>query len=263
MKKFRKNIIEKLTLNGIELQEAVIEADWIFQKITGISKKDILINPEIAIIKKQKEKIDELVQERILTKKPIQYILKEAFFMGEYFFVDENVLIPRPETEILVNKSVEIIKKLNKNPSIVDIGTGSGCISCMIAKLTGKNIFAVDISEKALKIAKKNAKTIGVKDKITFLKSDILSNVSNKFDLIISNPPYIPISQKSNLQVEVSMHEPDLALFAYDTDGISFYEKIIKQSKQKLNPNGYIAFETGINQANKVNQFLLSAGFSN
>jgi release factor glutamine methyltransferase len=187
--------------------------------------------------------------------------------MNEEFFVDKNVLIPRPETEILVERAGAIIKQRfleKKDFKIIDIGTGSGCISVMLAKmLPAEVIFASDISEKALEIARKNAQKHHVEDRINFVLSDLFSNLDEKFDLIISNPPYIPLSMKANLQKEVVLHEPQNALFANDEAGIEFYEKIIEQSQNFLNADGIIIFELGINQFEKVKELFLKNGFKN
>jgi release factor glutamine methyltransferase len=177
--------------------------------------------------------------------KPIQYILKEAWFYDLNFFVDQNVLIPRPETEELV----DIILKENKDAeSFFDIGTGSGCIAISIKKNhpTG-TIYACDISKEALIVAKKNAETQGTN--INFIELDILNNIEvdgklkNTFDVIISNPPYIKFDEKAILTKPVVENEPHLALFVNGQDDILFYKKIIDLCREKLNTNGKLYFE--------------------
>lgn len=177
--------------------------------------------------------------------KPIQYILKEAWFYDLKFFVDQNVLIPRPETEELV----DIILKENKDAeSFLDIGTGSGCIPISIKKNhpTG-TIYACDISKEALIVAKKNAETQGTN--INFIELDILNNIEvdeklkNTFDVIISNPPYIKFDEKAILTKPVVENEPHLALFVNGQDDILFYKKIIDLCREKLNTNGKLYFE--------------------
>lgn len=259
----KQQYLNSLIESGIERNEALIELDLIIQKFTGLSKKDFILNPNVEVSSTNINVIEDSINLRISNKKPVQYILNEAVFMGENFYVDENVLIPRDETELLVNETIKIINNYNKTLSMVDIGTGSGCIACMLAKLTGQNIFAVDISTQALTVAKKNAKSLNIEDKATFIQSDLFDNIDKnlKFDVIVSNPPYIPISERETLQSEVTLHEPHLALFADDVNGIEIYKKIIEQSKQYLNKNGYILFELGINQSEIVSDVFIKNGF--
>ena len=178
--------------------------------------------------------------------------------MGERFLVNENVLIPRPETEILVK---ECSKLISKDSKVLDIGTGTGCIAIEISKLTGAEVDAVDISEHAVELAKKNAQKHNVN--CNFYVSDLFCNVKNKYDLIVSNPPYIPISQKDTLSLTVKNFEPDIALFTKDEFGTEFYEKIIKSSVTFLNNGGYLAFELGISQFGHVEKLLKQQDFSN
>jgi release factor glutamine methyltransferase len=272
--KIRKDSITKLIIAEIEPNEAQIEADTLIQHTFGLSKIDIFTNPDQKVSKDLLDKFNTLIKKRITEKIPVQYLTHSANFMRHEFYVDTNVLIPRPETEILVQETLKLIRK-KQDPNIIDIGTGSGCIACILAILTNSHhcgeskgrrgnpkITASDISEKALEIAKRNAKNLGVIDKIEFIHSDIFANINQTFDIIVSNPPYIPIKEKENLQTEVSRHEPDLALFAEDEKGISFYSKLAEQSASKLNPDGYLAVEFGIFQANYITDILLKYGFS-
>ena len=176
--------------------------------------------------------------------------------MGDRYIVNENVLIPRDETEILVNCAYNLIKDKNEKIDILDIGTGSGCISCALAKkLINKNIeiLAVDKSIEALEVAIENISKLDLIRKIIIRKSDLFSKIRDfeKFDLIISNPPYIPKSQKNNLQKELEF-EPYDALFTDDEEGVEFYQKIINQAPAYLKKGGYLAFEVGINQYKTV-----------
>lgn len=222
--------------------------------IIGFSKKDFLLGHDLS--SEHLEKINFLIEKRISEKIPMQYLVGYSYFMGEKFQVDDNVLIPRPETELLV----EAVSKLQAK-KILDIGTGTGCIAIMLQKITGMVVFASDISEKALEVANINATNLGAK--VEFIHSDLFSNISGKFDVIVSNPPYIPRSELPNLQVEVALREPHLALFASDEKGIEFYEKIIEQSKNYLNKHGYLAFEVGIDQSKNVSQIFEQNGFCN
>ena len=165
------------------------------------------------------------------------------------FFVDEYTLIPRPETELLVDKVLEISKKIS-NPKILDIGTGSGCIPLtLILENNNVSVDALDVSSETLETAKKNALFHNVLNNIHFFKSDLFSNVNDKYDIIVSNPPYIPLKEKENLQVEVKNYDPGLALFTKDDLGIEFYDKIVTKANDYLLPNGFLAFELGINHS--------------
>ena len=206
---------------------------------------------------KEEKDILKIVRERIKTQKPLQQIVGFGYFMGEKFFVDENTLIPRPETEILVN---ECTKLINKNHSFLDIGTGTGCIAIELNKFTGAKADAIDISEKALEIAKKN--NILHKTNCNFIKSDLFSNINKKYDLIVSNPPYIPQNAINTVDKQVFEFEPHDALFTKDEYGTEFYEKIIEQALTFLNKNGYLAFEIGINQFERIEKMLKNQSFS-
>lgn len=254
-----KQIEKILTEAGIELSEAKIEAKMLIKHVLGLGEKDLIINAELGDDEFGGREVERLAQLRASTRKPIQHIIGHAYFMGEDFIVNENVLIPRDETEILVRKAVEIINK-NNFKKILDIGTGSGCIACLISKLTDAQVIGVDISMDALQIALDNSSKLGLYNKAIFRKSDLFSNVREKFDLIVSNPPYIPISEKGKLQKEVEF-DPESALFANDKKGIEFYDKIIKQSPDFLNKNGYLIFELGIGQADLVKSLMEEQGF--
>lgn len=264
--------IEKILLEGsfkpqIELNEAKIEAKMLVKHFLSLSDKDSILNPEFEAKQEDLEKLLEAAKLRAETRIPIQHIIGLAHFMGEDFIVNENVLIPRDETEILVRRAIEIITK-NDFKKILDIGTGSGCIACMIAKLTSAQVLGVDISTSALQTALENSSKMGLYNKAIFRKSDLFSNVDvkrngdEKFDLIISNPPYIPIKEESTLQKEVQF-EPKSALFAQDIDGIEFYEKITTKAPEFLNEGGYLMFELGIGQAELVQSLMKKNKFKN
>ena len=192
--------------------------------------------------------IDEAKWDKVLSKyldekKPVQYIVGYAYFYGRKFKVSEDVLIPRPETELLCEYAINIIKE-NILLNVLDIGTGSGAIALTVAYETNANVFASDISEKALGIARENGKDKDIK----FILSDVYDNISNdtKFDMIISNPPYIPVNDY--VEDIVKNNEPHLALYAGEK-GLDIYERIIKDCKEYLNDNGWLLFEIGCNQA--------------
>ncbi len=254
-----KQIEKILTDGGIEPNEAKIEAKMLVKHFLKLSDIDLALNEEF----EENDIVIERAKFRAKKRIPIQHIIGTAYFMGEYFIVNEHVLIPRDETEILVRESVGIIHQ-NEFEKVLDIGTGSGCIACMIAKLTDTQVLGVDVSIDALQVAIENSSRLKLFNKAIFRKSDIFSNVKQdeKFDMIISNPPYIPISEKKRLQAEVGF-EPDLALFAKDIDGVEFYEKITTKASEFLNEGGYLMFELGINQADAVRTLMTKSGFEN
>ncbi|MBR3199150.1 MAG: peptide chain release factor N(5)-glutamine methyltransferase [Bacilli bacterium] len=179
---------------------------------------------------------------------PVQYIVGNVNFYGNTLKVNENVLIPRFETETLVEKTINYAKKYLKEPlKIIDLGTGSGAIAITLKKELNSTVDAIDISEKALEVAKENAKINKVD--INFYKSDMLENVKGKYDIIISNPPYI--AKDEEVEDVVKNNEPHIALYA-DNNGLEYYEKILKKAKNHLNKPGIIAFEIGMNQGRKI-----------
>jgi len=255
--------LKKYSAAGIEKNEALAEFGLLAEVILAVNKKDFLLNPEKTLDTKAVKKFNQLINRRIQEKIPVQYLINSAYFMGEEFFVDERVLIPRPETEMLVSEILNFIPA-ESEIKILDIGTGSGCIACSLAKkLSKSSVFALDVSKDALDVAKINAEKLSLKN-INFLQKDILEleKLNEKFDLIVSNPPYIPNSEKNSLQSEVVLHEPHLALFAEDEKGVEYYEKIIDFAKDNLFSQGFLAFEAGINQAQIIVALMKSCDFS-
>jgi release factor glutamine methyltransferase len=206
----------------------------------------------------------ELIKRRGM-REPLQYIVGKVSFYGLEFIVNKNVLIPRPETELLVE---EIILKSDKNKElrILDIGTGSGNIAITLSKnLPNAIVNSIDISSPAINIAKQNALLNGLNGKVTFQNIDVLKyNVESdqKFDIIVSNPPYISKNDYLNLEKELLDHEPKIAL-TDENDGLLFYEKITKLSQNWLKNKGKLYFEIGINQADKVENIMLNNKFEN
>lgn len=188
---------------------------------------------------------------------PLQYITGEQEFMGILFHVNSNVLIPRQDTETLVEEALKIVRPGMK---VLDLCTGSGCILISILKnVTGVEGFGYDISKQALLVAKENARDIGVA--ATFERSDLFDNVTDSFDVIVSNPPYIKTEDLATLMPEVAQFEPIGALDGME-DGLHFYRKIIAESADYLNENGYLLFEIGCDQGESVSEMMRSAGFS-
>ena len=197
------------------------------------------------IIELYKKKIESLRQ-----NKPIQYVIGNVNFYGNKFIVNENTLIPRFETEELVENTLNLIEEvfLNKNLKLIDLGTGTGCIGITIKKkIPSLNVTLVDISPKALKVAQENAKNL--ETEVTLIENDMLEGLNEKYDIIISNPPYI----KDNEGIEdiVKNNEPHLALYA-GIDGLDCYRKILKQAQNCVNKNFLIAFEIGETQKDDI-----------
>jgi release factor glutamine methyltransferase len=204
-------------------------------------------------------KFKEFIKQRE-NNKPIAYIINEKEFMGLSFYVDKNVLIPRPDTEILVDRVINEFKNQN-DLKIIDIGCGSGAISISLAKYLNAYVYSLDISKQALEIGMKNAIKNDVADNIKFIKSDILNNFNEEeVDIIVSNPPYIELEEYLNLEDNVLLYEPKLALLGED-NGLYFYKEISKNAKKVLKENGYIFFEIGYNQADAVSKILKENDF--
>lgn len=252
-------IVKILTSAGIEQSEANAEVKMLIEHFCGYSAVDIVMGKrldegKLSIVK-------EKAQLRARTRMPIQQILGFAYFMGDKFKVSKDTLIPRDETEILARKAIDIINK-NNLKSALDIGTGTGILACTIAKYTLSKSTALDVSDNALKIAEENIKNLDLSEKVKTLKSNLFEKVSEKYDLIVSNPPYIPLSEKATIQKEVTF-DPDLALYTKDEKGLEFYEKISKNAKNYLNKNGYLLFEMGLGQSEDIKQILEQEGYKN
>ena len=246
IKEIRALGIQKLNENNID--DAIYKANKLLQYILKIKKIDFILKEneyvDIKIEKKYIELLDELIK-----GKPLQYITHSQEFMKLNFFVDENVLIPQPDTEILVEKALELIKD-SKNMSILDLCTGSGAIAISIKKyMNNVNMYASDISKKALNIARLNAKNNDTE--IQFIESNMFENIKNlKFDIIVSNPPYIETDDIINLPKDVQ-NEPILALDG-GLDGLTYYKIIRDNGYSFLKHNGKILIEIGYNQNNRV-----------
>ena len=252
-------IVKILTSAGIEQSEANTEVKMLIEHFCGYSAVDIVMGKcldegKLSIVK-------EKAQLRAITRMPIQQILGFAYFMGDKFKVSKDTLIPRDETEILARKAIDVINK-NNLKSALDIGTGTGILACTIAKYTLSKSTALDVSDNALKIAEENIKNLDLSEKVKTLKSNLFEKVSEKYDLIVSNPQYIPLSEKATIQKEVTF-DPDLALYTKDEKGLEFYEKISKNAKNYLNKNGYLLFEMGLGQSEDIKQTLEQEGYKN
>ncbi len=231
-------------------REAANIADWVLEHITGKKKIDHLITAQTLLPADQLIKLTNLLNE-LATNRPVQYVLGEAWFAGMKFFVNESVLIPRPETEELVEWIVGESQKLKvKNQKILDVGTGSGCIPISLKrKLPYTEVTAIDVSETALSVAKQNA--LNLHAAIAFSKLNFLEEKNWKllpvYDIIVSNPPYIKQSEERSMAANVLSFEPALALFVPDNDALLFYRKIALFGKDHLSKSGSIFLE--INEA--------------
>ncbi len=227
-------------------REAANIADWVMEHITNKKRIDRLLDKQALLHTEELEKL-EIILQQLSTHKPIQYVLQEAWFDGMKFFVNEHVLIPRPETEELVHWVEEESQKLKvKSQKLLDIGTGSGCIPITLKKkLPAVSVCSIDVSEDALLVARKNADTLGTA--IDLLQVDFLNeanwNQLHAFDIIVSNPPYIKRSEENSMAKHVTEFEPSLALFVPDEDALLFYRKIAEFGKTHLAKHGSIFLE--------------------
>ncbi len=240
-----------LTDAGIEEREAKREIKMLLEHFCNYTEKDEILGHPLT--EEHLNVVKSKVEARLADRTPLQYIIGESYFMGEFFKVSPDVLIPRPETELLVTKGIEIIKE-NNLKQVLDIGTGSGCIACTIAKRTNSTVLGVDISSDALRIALDNVTRLGINNRAVFRKSDLFSKIraEERFDMIISNPPYIPIG--TELEPELK-HEPSIALFA-EENGLQLYRKIVSEAPNYLKEGGWLIFELGIGEADKVKSFM-------
>ncbi len=228
-----------------------------------MNRSSIYINSDRELKVAEKLELVDMVKKR-LKRIPIQYITRHQEFMGMDFLVESGVLIPRPETEILVEESIKKIKnyKYSDNIKVADLGTGAGVIAISIANFINNiTVYATDISKKSLQIALKNAQKHDCKDKIIFLQGDLFEPFKNKIEelsleAIISNPPYINSCDFESLPPEVRDNEPRIALFG-GIDGLDYYRKIIRKSPQYLKKKGFLALEVGAGQARKVKELIL------
>ena len=243
----RKGMI-KLKTNDVK--EPNLKARLLMQYILNRPREYILVHDDKQLTLRQNVDYFKLIK-KLIEGVPLQHITHQQEFMKLMFYVDENVLIPRPDTEILVEEVIKLAKNINAK-KILDLCTGSGAIAVSLAKyIEGSQITATDISRKALSIAKLNATNNNVEDKITFVSSDLFQNISEeKYDIIVSNPPYIKRKVIKTLDKEVK-REPIIALDG-GNDGLDFYKKIIGNAYQYLKYKGYLCLEIGYDQKDEV-----------
>ena len=248
----------KTHFEAVELSSII---GMLIEEVSGWNRTQQILHQNTAFNQAQVDQIEKYT-EQLICGKPIQYILGKAWFMGQNFIVNENVLIPRPETEELVEWIISYANIKNKTLSILDIGTGSGCISITLKMaLPHCEVSALDISKEALKVAQLNANNLNVS--VQWMEQNILDTVAleNAYDIIVSNPPYIPIGEKESMQKQVVNFEPSLALFVPDEDPLIFYRTIAKIAKQSLSKNGQLFFEIHYDQGNAVLTLLNELNF--
>ncbi len=258
--------VEKLKLVGIDTPQ--LDAEVILCNLLEVERVQLHIHPEKEIAWEICQKYWEAVEKRV-NFMPVQYIINQQEFMGMDFYVDEGVLIPRGDTEILVEEVINHYQKHYAPQSIkaLDIGTGSGAITISLAKFIEKiEVFSIDISPNALEIAEKNAVNLGVKEKIHFLQGSLFTplldkKLDNSFQMIVSNPPYIPRKVVEGLQPQVKDYEPWLALVGGE-DGLDFYRQIIQEAPNYLQDDGWLIFEIGFDQGEAVSKLMEAFGFS-
>lgn len=240
----RKQITERLK-TIYENGEAASIADLVLEHLTGKSKSDISSGKESLLNTEQNENL-EIILNRLLKHEPVQYVLNESWFGGLKFYVDKNVLIPRQETEELVEWVIDNCKFPVNELKILDIGSGSGCIPVALKRRIRKaDVWSCEISNDAIEVAKRNAETLGAE--INFIQLDFLDkNTWNQlptFDIIVSNPPYVPEQNKESMKANVLQYEPATALFVPDNDPLIFYKAIAEFGKTHLNKNGNLYCE--------------------
>ena len=256
---------QQLLLSLFEIyddREAANIADWVIENVTGQRKIDRVTYPDIPVNEEQQNQLS-VIAKRLLRYTPVQYVLNEAWFAGMKLYVDENVLVPRPETEELVQWIVDDARN-SEVKSILDIGTGSGCIPIALKKgLVKPTVRAADISEGALNVAIRNAMIQGAQ--VYFMRVDFLDEHSwstfGKFDVIVSNPPYIKLSEACSMDANVLQHEPHLALFVPDEDALLFYRKIAAFAKDHLERNGAVYLEINEALGNEVAALFNKEGY--
>ena len=241
------------------IKEAGLDAWLLLEYVTGKSRAYYFAYGEESVTESAAERYLELISRRA-GHIPLQHLTHQAFFMGHEFYVDKNVLVPRQDTETLVESALECMKAV-KNPYILDMCTGSGCIGITLAKkFPESRVLGVDVSEKALKVAQKNKHNLEA-DNIDFMLSDLFGELGNDitFNTIVSNPPYIPTKVIETLQDEVRLHDPLLALDGTE-DGLMFYRKITEKAREYLKTDGYLCYEIGAEQAADVSEIMKQAG---
>ena len=231
-----------------------LNAEHLLAHVLGKTRMDIYLDFERTLSERELQPLRDLVKRRGQGE-PLQHLLGTVEFCGQTFAIDKRALVPRPETEELVEFLVSEIRGQKSEVRIVDIGTGSGVIALSLAKqIPEANVVAIDISDDALSLAGENAARLGLSERVQFRKADLLDNMTERFDLIVANLPYVSMHDRNLLAREV-LHDPAVALFAGPT-GDELVRRLIGQAPDHLNPNGLIALEIGINQSEGLTELL-------
>lgn len=251
----------KEALSKCEKNEHQVDAEWLMSEVTGLSRSQLSMSGETYVTEEQLQRFNVLFQRR-LDGEPLQYILGEQSFYGYDFIVDKHVLIPRFETEELVEKALQWVKDEGAI-KLIDMCTGSGCIGLSLLKecpdLSG---ILVDLSDEALQIATRNTVRLNLEDRVQLINSDLFDRVPDgEVDIIVSNPPYIVTEVIKDLEEEVKMSEPTMALDGGD-DGLNFYRRIIREAKGYLRKEGLLIVEIGYDQMEQVKKIFTDEGYS-
>ena len=242
------NRLKKENINSHQL-----DSELILSHIMDVSREFLILNSQLKIKKNTLKKYNFAILRRV-KREPIAYITGKKEFWSENFLVNENTLVPRPETELMIYRVLKFFK--NRTINVLDIGTGSGCVLLSILKnLNFSRGTGIDISSKAIKVATTNAKNLNLSNRTHFKICDIKNYNIGKYDLIISNPPYIPSKDIKNLSKDIIDHEPKSALDG-GTDGLDLIKKVIYKSNHLLKRNGLLVIEIGFNQYRKVTDIL-------
>lgn len=245
----------KNLLKTAEIEEYETDAWLLLEAVLGCTRNDLFMRPEMELSKEQEEKLQEFLEKRI-SRIPLQQILGVQYFCGLPFRVTEDVLCPRQDTEVLVE---EAMKRIRPGARILDLCTGSGCILLSLLYLTkGCQGTGSDLSGKALEVAGDNAKNLGIDCEL--IRGDLFENIKERFDMIVSNPPYIATKEIATLMPEVRDHEPRMALDGME-DGLYFYRKIIGSASDYLKDDGWLIFEIGYDQGEAVSTMMKREGF--
>jgi len=248
-------------LEDSKIPSAKLDSEIFVSSLVHLERSEILSNLNNNFENSLKVKLDELIARRV-KREPVSYILQKKEFWKSDFFINKSVLIPRPETEVLIEMILKKIKNKNKFFNILDIGTGSGCIIIsLLEELKKAKGYGVDISKKAIDISNRNRISYNLSNRLKLIKSDFRFQVFNKiFDIIVSNPPYIPNYQLKNLSSEIRLYEPKTALNG-GIEGYDILKKVIFFSKKRLKKNGLLALEIGNNQFENIKKFLAKNSF--
>lgn len=245
-----------LALMEAGIAEASLDARLLLEFVCHTNRNDLLVHGDKEILKEEQDIYVNYIERR-KAHEPLQHITGEQEFMGLVFEVSGNVLVPRQDTEVLVE---ETMRYLHDGMSILDMCTGSGCILLSLLKYSnGCKGVGADISPEAVAVAKRNAQNLQISE-VSFVESDLFESVEGRYDIIVSNPPYISTGEISGLMEEVKAHEPLLALDGGE-DGLFFYRKIIEKAPEHLNGGGYLFFEIGYDQAEAVTDEMKKAGY--